>query len=176
MGSITAHVIRRLGPLHFILGMLEAAESPVKDSGLTTEERARTEILRSRIGRCVLRAKGMEPAPGDAKEDRRVKRAILRMNDALWELWPENIDAREVVAAALSLVAAQQEELDRLWAEGHIRGPRAQAKRMEWNLLHGLLADLAEALDSELEGAPLDKGDHVGGRMAEALAGREVRA
>lgn len=176
MGSIATHVISRLGPLHFILGVLEAAATPITDSGLTPAERARTEILRSRIERCVLRAKAMEPAPSDEKEDRRVRRAILRMNDALWALWPESIDAREVVAAALSLVATQQEELDRLWNLGSIQGPKAQAKRMEWNLLHGLLAELAEALDSELESAPLDKGEHVGGRMAEALAGREMRA
>lgn len=176
MSRIPAHVIGRLGPLHFIQGVLEAAESPVKDSGLGPEERRRTEILRARIKRCTNVAKAMEPKPECEKEDRRVKRAITRMNDALWDSWAENVDAREVVAAAITLVAEQQEELDRLWDAGTIKGPQAQAKRMEWNLLHSLLMGLAEALDPELESNPIDHGDIVGQRMAAALRGQEVRA
>ena len=73
--------------------------------------------------------------------------------------------------AAMCMVAEQQEELDRLWNEGRISGPQAQLKRMEWALLHSLLMDWLEALDPEFEDGPIQRGDAVGERMKQALAG-----
>lgn len=171
MRSIPRHVIERLGALHFIGGLLEAAQVPVSDGGLSADERSRCKVIMRRVAASCHAALRLEPQADGEKEIRRVRNAINRMNAAIWSAWAENVDAREVVAAAISLVAVQQEELDRLWNAGTINGPLAQAKRLEWNLLHSLLMELAEALDAELESGPIQRGCVVGERMQLALAG-----
>lgn len=171
MRSIPRHVIERLGALHFLGGLLEAAQVPVSDGGLSADERSRCKVIMRRVAASCHAALRLEPQAEGEKEIRRVRNAINRMNAALWSAWAENVDAREAVMAAMCMVAEQQEELDRLWNEGKISGPQAQLKRMEWALLHSLLMDWLEALDPDFEDGPIQHGDAVGERLKQALAG-----
>lgn len=141
MTSIASHALDRLCALHLISGLLDAATVPVRDGGLTPEERGRAAVICSRLAQCVERCKAMAP---DASNDPRLVNRILRMNDVIWRSYGEEVDARDAVAMAMYRVAAEEEAIP--------RQPRLLAKRLEWGQLHTLLGQLYEAIDLDVTG------------------------
>ena len=53
--SLPRHAINRLAALHLVLGLMDAREAPITDSGFTAEERDKSAQLCRRIRACVLR-------------------------------------------------------------------------------------------------------------------------
>lgn len=158
MSSLPRHAINRLCALHLVLGLIDAAAAPVRDGGLTDDERGKAAVVCSRIAMSVERAKRMEP---QSQGDRRLTNAINRRNIVLWASFSEDVDAREAVAMGIAQVAEEEESIPRT--------PALLAKRLEWGTLHGLLAELYDILDPELDAvAQIDRGCAVGAAMAAA--------
>jgi hypothetical protein len=156
--SLPRHAIDRLCALHLIAGLLDAATVPVRDGGLTEEERGRAAVLCSRIAQARDRAERMEP---EHKGNPRLVNSIHRKNGILWNSFGEDVDAREAVVMVMGMVAECEEALPRT--------PALLAKRLEWGQLHTLLGELYEAIDPDLTGvAQIEKGALVGAMMGAA--------
>ena len=157
--GLPRHSINRLCALHYVQGLLDAAQVPVTDGGLTPEERGRAAIICTRIARTVESAKRLEyGGPPPASPEPRLFNAINRMNGVLLAAFDAEVDARAGVALALARVAEE--------SEGIPRTPALLEKRLEWAALEGLLGEFYEALDPGLEAVEqIEKGAEVGAAM-----------
>lgn len=167
MGRISRQAIMRLGALHFVSGLLDAASAPVSESGLGLAGKG--EYLLSRIRQVRGQCERYEPRAESEKELRRVKNAIEAMNWKIVSAWGENVDAREAVMAALDLVAGEQEKLDEVYRSTANSSPAFLEKRLLWIRLHELLMALLEHLDPDLDAVAVDRGAQVGEGLAAAL-------
>lgn len=156
--SLPRHAINRLAALHLVLGLMDASEAPITDSGFTAEERAKSAQLCRRICAYVARAQAMEPSDPD---NPRLVNTVIRGNEVIWKSWDMEVDAREAVSMALARVSKEAEAIP--------RAPKWLDKRLEWAELESLLQMLLECLDPDLEAVEqIEKGDQVAARMAAA--------